>query len=147
MQTQRLATQSMFHVELESSISEQKHQIFLIDWAKLHNIPLVQIPNEGKRTRRQGAIMKKMGLTSGLPDLMLLEARGGFFGLFIEMKRNRRYRKSEMRTPTWIKQEQILQKLNKEGYKAVRVFGWEDGANILKSYYDMPRTVSIVALT
>ena len=35
---------------------------------------------------KKGAVMKAMGLRSGTPDLNLSMARGGYHGLFIEVK-------------------------------------------------------------
>jgi hypothetical protein len=44
------------------------------------------IPNGGLRTKIQGAILKAEGVRPGIPDLMLPVARGGAYGLFVEMK-------------------------------------------------------------
>lgn len=43
------------------------------------------IPNEGNRTEREGAIMKRMGLRPGWPDFMIYMANGEDYA--IEMKR------------------------------------------------------------
>ena len=47
---------------------------------------LYHVPNEGKRTGRQGQTLHDAGLKRGVPDLCLPVARGGYHGLYIEMK-------------------------------------------------------------
>ena len=47
---------------------------------------LFHVPNGGKRNASEAAHLKKQGVKAGVPDLFLPVARGGFHGLFIEMK-------------------------------------------------------------
>lgn len=51
-----------------------------------HALMLFAVPNGGGRSRVEGAILKGEGVTAGVSDLILLEARGGFGALCIEMK-------------------------------------------------------------
>lgn len=51
-----------------------------------HALMLFAIPNGGARSSTEGAIMKGEGVTAGVADLILLEARGGWGALCIEMK-------------------------------------------------------------
>ena len=51
-----------------------------------HALMLFAVPNGGGRSRTEGAILKAEGVTAGVSDLILLEARGGFGALCIEMK-------------------------------------------------------------
>lgn len=53
-------------------------------WPELHL--LFAVPNGGRRSARAGADLKREGLKPGVPDLCLPIARGGYFGLWIEMK-------------------------------------------------------------
>jgi hypothetical protein len=48
---------------------------------------LFHIPNGGKRGKTEAARLKRMGVKPGVPDLCLPLARGGFHGLYVEMKR------------------------------------------------------------
>ena len=73
---------------------EHLEQVHVIHWwdtiAKANGIPeclLFAIPNGGYRTKRTGAMLKAEGMRAGVPDLFLAVPRGGFGGLFIEMKR------------------------------------------------------------
>lgn len=47
---------------------------------------LFAVPNGGGRSRTEAAIMKGEGVTAGVADLILLEARGRWGSLCIEMK-------------------------------------------------------------
>lgn len=47
---------------------------------------LFAVPNGGGRSRIEAGIMKAEGVTAGVADLILLEARGGWGALCIEMK-------------------------------------------------------------
>ena len=47
---------------------------------------LFSVPNGGLRSKTEAAIMKEEGLLSGVTDLILLVARGGYGALCIEMK-------------------------------------------------------------
>lgn len=69
---------------------EEDIQGVFIQYAKIYlreNADLVfSIPNEAKRSFAVVAHMKKLGLTKGVPDVMVAIPRGGFHGLFIEFK-------------------------------------------------------------
>lgn len=45
------------------------------------------VPNGGKRDKRTAARMKREGQRKSFPDIVTLLARGGYFGLLIEFKR------------------------------------------------------------
>lgn len=51
-----------------------------------HALMLFAVPNGGGRSRIEASIMKGEGVTAGVADLILLEARGGYGSLCIEMK-------------------------------------------------------------
>ena len=72
---------------------EEAEQCALMEWAaynagKWPELRLLyHIPNEGKRSIRAGARLKAQGLKRGVPDNHLPVARGGYIGLYIELKR------------------------------------------------------------
>lgn len=67
---------------------EWQFQIAAIDLIK-HLWPgctLIHVENEGKRSPQAGAISKKMGLTAGVPDILIFNKNSHFNGLGIELK-------------------------------------------------------------
>lgn len=76
--------------------SELEHQIAVIQWANLQakcglrELELLYaIPNGLRTSPAQAGRAKASGLKSGVPDLHLPVSRGGFIGLWIEMKSER----------------------------------------------------------
>jgi hypothetical protein len=51
------------------------------------DLPACAIPNGGKRSAREAALMKAEGVTAGAPDWMLFVPRGPYHGLALEFKR------------------------------------------------------------
>ncbi|MGT3179190.1 VRR-NUC domain-containing protein [Yersinia enterocolitica] len=73
--------------------AETEEQAALIAWADKTVINgicigdyLIHIPNEGKRGPKAARDAKRLGLRKGVPDLFLALPRGGYAGLWIEMK-------------------------------------------------------------
>lgn len=113
--------------------TEFDHQRIIIAWADKANIPLVHIPNEGKRTPWGGHRLKQAGMRRGFPDLFLPIARGGYHGLFIELKRNKASRISEH-------QLEWIARLNREGYLACVMTSADDAINTIKDYMNRERS-------
>jgi hypothetical protein len=67
-------------------MSETDDQIAVVEYCELRGIPIVHIPNESKRSVAYGAMLKRMGMRKGFPDLFVTLPRLGYHGLFIEMK-------------------------------------------------------------
>lgn len=67
-----------------------------------------------------------MGTKAGFPDLFLCIARGGYHGLFIELK-------TVKGKPTAL-QQTWLNRLNKQGYKAVVCYGFDEAKEAIKGY-------------
>lgn len=61
-------------------------QRFRLDPAT-RDLPACAIPNGGKRSAREAALMKAEGVTAGAPDWMLFVPRGPYAGLALEFKR------------------------------------------------------------
>ena len=70
---------------LESQLQRQCVAWFRLQYPK-HARLLFAVPNGGRRSRIEAAIMKAEGVTAGVSDLILLEPRGGYGALCIEMK-------------------------------------------------------------
>ena len=112
--------------------TETQEQIALIDWAAVMQgryaelALLFHIPNEGKRSYQAGGQMRRMGLKRGVPDLCLPVARGGWHGLFIEMK-------SAKGRPT-PEQREWCKALQEQGYAAIIAHGWREAAEQIEAY-------------
>lgn len=87
--------------------TEGEEQATLFHWCEMvkGKYPELQllfhIPNGGERRKSEAARMKAEGVKPGVPDLFLPVARGGYHGLFIEMKRREGWRISKEQE-TWI---------------------------------------------
>lgn len=69
---------------------EHRLQVACVRWFRLQYPgmakSLIAVPNGGRRDEVTGAKLKAEGVVAGVADLLLLEARGGYAGLAIEMK-------------------------------------------------------------
>lgn len=117
--------------------SEHEEQAALMRWAWLTESArpelrlLFAIPNGGHRHRAVAVRMKAEGVRPGVPDLCLPVARGGWHGLFIELK-TRRGRPSR-RQRGWITA------LRSNGYRVEICLGWERARAVIESYLDGPQ--------
>jgi hypothetical protein len=68
------------------NLSEAYGQSRLVLWARENGLPLISIPNGGKRTAWSGQREKALGLTPGVSDLFLAVPSGVFHGYWVEMK-------------------------------------------------------------
>lgn len=118
---------------MDATPTESVEQQRLLQWARLAEGAhpelrlLYHIPNEGKRSKAGGRRMVAEGLRRGVPDLCLPVARGGWHGLYIELKRTKGGRVSE-------EQAAWLRHLREEGYAAQVCNGWEEAARVLEAY-------------
>lgn len=112
---------------------ESTEQQTLVAWAKRHEEEwpelrmLYHIPNEGKRSRKNGARLKAEGLKSGVPDICLPVARGGHHGLYIELKR---------RKDSKVTKEQLewIADLVAQGYVAAVCRGCDEAISLITRY-------------
>ena len=88
---------------------------------------LHHIPNGGSRDLREAHNLKEQGVKRGVPDMCLPVPRGGWHGLYIELKRQKGGRVSD-------EQRWWLAQLTKQGYLAVVCLGWEDAADTITDY-------------
>ncbi|MBD5128452.1 MAG: VRR-NUC domain-containing protein [Ruminococcaceae bacterium] len=113
---------------------EDTEQIHLFDWAAMQSgkypelMSLFHIPNGGKRDAREAARFKRMGVKPGVPDLFLPVPRGGFHGLFIELK-------APKGKPT-DNQAKWLSVLEARGYAACICFGFDEARRDIINYLE-----------
>ena len=114
-------------------MSEAQEQKVIFEWAEWNKNKypelemLMHTVNEGKRTPRMGAELKRMGMKRGFPDISLLVPNKKYHGLFIELKADKTKRLTK-------EQKEWLDKLNKYGYKAVRCNGSDEAIQVIKEY-------------
>lgn len=93
--------------------SESALQSACINWFRYQYPKLIMfaIPNGGQRSEIGGAILKREGVLAGVSDLFLMEPRGVFHGMFIEMKTPDNYMTE--------KQKLFFEQATLRGYKCV----------------------------
>ena len=115
---------------------EAEEQAELFRWAGLcrQQFPeielLYHIPNGGSRDIKEAANLKWQGVKAGVPDLCLPVARGGWHGLYIELKVGRN--KPTEKQAAWIRE------LSKQGYAAKVCYGWEAASQVIRNYLLLP---------
>ena len=113
-------------------MSEADEQALVIEWAKWNESKypelklLYHIPNGGKRDARTGAMMKRIGVKAGVPDLHLPVARGPYHSLYIEMKTDKGKARKD--------QDEWIQALKDQGNMAVVCHGAEEAIATIKVY-------------
>lgn len=50
---------------------EDDEQAIVVQWLRLHRIRFFAVPNGQKRTKREQALAKKLGMQPGVPDLVI----------------------------------------------------------------------------
>lgn len=129
----------MAYIRIDSKRHNVQHegeeQAALFDWAYLqrNTYPeldlLFHIPNGGSRNRLEAANLKRQGVKAGVPDLCLPVARGGFHGLYIEMK----YEKNK---PTE-NQNEWMNALQNQGYAVAVCYSWEQASKVITDYFKL----------
>ena len=119
-------------VKYQANLPEDIEQQMVFEWAATmeYLYPCLRlmyhVPNEGKRTKSAGAKMKRLGLKKGVPDICLPVARGGFHGLYIELK-------AVGGKPTK-EQCEYLDALRSEGYFVALCVGREEAQALILAY-------------
>lgn len=116
--------------------TEAAEQTWLFQWAaqmqhyKWPELELMHhIPNGGSRNRVEAARLKAQGVKSGIPDVFLPVSKGGFHGLYIEMKRQHGGVLSE-------EQKEKIPKLREQGYCVYVCKGFQQAADVIEAYME-----------
>ena len=118
--------------------TENQEQRSLVRWIRMQpqiRDYLVKLNNEGRRNTAQGWNLKMMGMCKGASDLFLAYPIHPYHGLWIELKRSKRYCASERSHPTWIDQSAFIERMRGIGYDAHICFGFEEGIKVIKAYF------------
>jgi len=111
--------------------SEHDEQVALIQWADSVGGAvglLFAIPNGGQRHPAVAAKLKAEGVRAGVPDLFLPVARGGYNGLFIEMKVGKN-------KPT-DSQKEWMRALMRREYAFAICYGAEEAIDTIQEYME-----------
>lgn len=124
---------------------EGQEQKVLIRWLqaeKMRGTPVgalydvtYHVPNGGARHVKTASDLKKQGVKPGVSDLVVMEARGGWFGLYLEFKaappRHAALAES---------QRDWLALADERGYCAVLARGLQEAREVLGEYMALPPT-------
>jgi len=122
----------MARINVAGAGSESAEQAKVISWWKLvgprlaPNVVLASIPNGGARDAITGARLKREGTVRGMPDLVLLCARCGKHGLFLEMKSQRGSLSQAQRD--------LFPLLEAQGYGVAVCRGWFAATETIEAY-------------
>lgn len=112
---------------------EDDEQEALFQWFDNHPdrrlLKAFAIPNGTYKSRKAAVKHLHTGLKSGIPDIMVPIAAGGYHGLFVEMKR----RKSGQLSSN---QKERIAGLQEEGYKVIVSRGWHDATRQITEYLE-----------
>lgn len=112
---------------------EDAEQRIIFQWAAMETAArpelglLYAIPNGGKRAIKTAVALKKQGVKRGVPDMCLPVPRGGFNGLYIELKRVKGGTVSD-------EQGAWINALNAQGYRAVVCCGAQEAIKTIREY-------------
>lgn len=82
----------------------------------------------------QGLNLKRMGLRPGVSDIFIYYPTKTHHGLWLEIKRNKKYTQSERRSASWIAQEKFIETVKSVGFAGCFCYGWVDGKEIIERY-------------
>ena len=110
--------------------SEEQIQTALRDYMQFAHPLLfalfIHIPNEGKRSLREGAKQKRLGLVRGVSDIFFAYPSGGYHGLWLEIK------KAKGRLTIW--QKLFLQRMSDVDYKTAIAYSLDEAIQVMEGY-------------
>lgn len=112
--------------------TEDEEQIWLFSWAKINSgkwpeLELMHhIPNGGMRSKSEAARFKAMGVKRGVSDVFLPVSRGGYHGLYIELKAKDGRLEKE--------QKDWIDAVREQGYYAAVCYSGFEAANLVEAY-------------
>lgn len=117
---------------------EDEHQTALTQWARMMRTqyPALRlyhhIPNGGLRDKRTAARLIGQGVHSGVPDVFIPAARGGYHGIYVELKTG-----DNRPTPN---QNEFMSGAMAEGYYCAVCYGWPCAAAVIEDYLQRDKT-------
>ena len=116
-------------------MSEEKLQTEIIKYIKLQYPKIRYCASLGGiyTGPRQAAKAKRTGYSRGFPDLQITEARGSYFGLFIELK--------TLRGQPTLVQKEWIKDLKMRGYAAYICKGIDETMETIDAYMGKAKTI------
>ena len=118
---------------VRQNVKEADEQKAIFQWAKLKysKFPelewcLFSIPNGGSRHKLEAYNLKLQGTKSGVSDMTLQVARGGYHGLWIELKVGK--------NKTTKNQDKFLESMKREGYYTKICYGSLEAIATIQNY-------------
>lgn len=109
--------------------SEALDQIRLFCWIRtrpdIHPYAF-SVPNDRKTNIIMGAILKHMGLKPGVSDICVAIPRGGYHGLFIELKFGKNKATQH--------QLNFIENMHSKGYRALVCVGYDAARAVIEAY-------------
>lgn len=116
--------------------SEANEQQWLFRWAwdmqhlKWPELALLyHCPNGGSRNKIEAARLKGQGVKAGIPDVFLPVPKGGYHGLYIEMKKQHGGTVSP-------EQKEWIANLREQGYRVEVCKGFQSAADVIEAYME-----------
>lgn len=116
---------------------ERHEQKALVTWLNYHPVLrefFCKNDNEGKRSPLQGYNLKRLGLRPGVSDILIYYPTKTYHGLWLEVKRNKKYSASERSANSWIAQEKFIETVKSVGFAGHFCYGWLEGKIIIENY-------------
>ena len=95
-------------------------------------------------TMGQAVAHKRLQSSRAFPDLQIVEARGNYHGLFIELKRDGTtvyLKNGELSASTHIREQaEMIRRLNELGYYAMFCIGFKEARTAIIEYMELKKT-------
>ena len=106
---------------------EDQFQILCASYLDLKGITSTHCPNEIKASPQYMVKRKKMGVKSGVPDILIFDSQKGYNGFAIELKVG--YNKASQNQLNWLKD------LEYRGWKTLITYSFEEFEAAIKDYF------------
>jgi len=121
-------------------IKESEIQKMIFQWAELQQgkYPFLElmyhVPNGGSRHILEAVNLKKQGVKAGVPDIGLPVPKGGYHGLYLELK--------ALKGKLSESQKNWLMKIDKQGYKTEIAYSFDEATDKIKKYIESEVEIS-----
>jgi|9_EtaG_2_1085328.scaffolds.fasta_scaffold00063_3 hypothetical protein len=122
--------ESLKSKDIKVRLTEENIQISIVEYLKLQYPNLLFTATMGGQFQRhysQRLKAKRTGYLKGVSDLLIFEPRGGYCGLFIELKRDRKC------YPT-AEQKRFISRASDRGYYATCAKGFSECKELIDKY-------------